>query len=821
MMSRFCLILLALVSGVGAPFASAQSLDWPIEVTDVRIGLPPGRFGTEKDNSTQRLQHIVKRGVWVPVYLDMTVKKEMSAGVKITIETQDSDGLRTSVTMPLITSLTGTLPGAKLKTADFAFTPYVRVGDRSAIVSVSLSTNDADNKTLASDNITRYLSFRDAAAYTVVSLGSKLPGFELPGEKGNSKLSAPRGGRIESSAMTNVEEMPDQWIGYQCADLVVLTTGTASPQFLQSLFADNISESNRLRREALLEWVRRGGKLIVSVGSNAGMLSQLRQFQAILPAPLLTDPASRNVTELPLYAVMPGFTINKSLVSKIPGAQFPVANVGQNPRRAVRSLMPAPGDRTEAGTLPAVLQIPYGLGRISMTTFDLDQSPFVDSYDQRSEMWDYLIRECGSAKAALLPTGASNNFSSSNDNEDEWLTHFRRHVDTFDGVPVVSFGWVAIFILLYTLIIGPIEYIVLKYVFKRLELTWITFPLIVVSVSTAAYFTAYAIKGNDLKMNKVDLVEVDLHGSRVYGKSWFTIFSPRIDSYTVGVEPREGWTVSQPPEPAPLVGWMGGTQGGSNSIVSRGYKHHVDSNTKAVSTALEKVPIQVWSTKTFQASWSGAMNPGVPLIAADLYHPPADPKALTGSFVSNLPVGTITDPYLIYAGRVYKLPAIQPGQKIDVPASGLPEDTNWFTSANVTIAGNQYQNVPTWMKQQQQQNQGYVSSLPIWSLMFHEKVRGTNTLQNASLRDLDQSWRLEEVGKGKYFDEAILVAYINPPAGPTEPMLSNPDSPSATKLWLKGGIPGETGTRESIPGFIRQETFLRVYIPIRPAAAKK
>ena len=38
-----------------------------------------------------------------------------------------------------------------------------------------------------------------------------------------------------------------------------------------------------------------------------------------------------------------------------------------------------------------------------------------------------------------------------------------------------------------------------------MELTWITFPTIVVSVSLLAYFAAYRLKGNDLLVNKVDV----------------------------------------------------------------------------------------------------------------------------------------------------------------------------------------------------------------------------------------------------------------------------------------------------------------------------
>ena len=120
-----------------------------------------------------------------------------------------------------------------------------------------------------------------------------------------------------------------------------------------------------------------------------------------------------------------------------------------------------------------------------------------------------------------------------------------RNLETFAEVPVISFGWVALFILVYILIVGPLDYFFLKKVVKRLELTWITFPAVVIVISAVAYFAAYYLKGKDLRINKVDVVDVDLHDGHVYGNTWFTLFSPRIQNYTIGVEPGNGWARRQ------------------------------------------------------------------------------------------------------------------------------------------------------------------------------------------------------------------------------------------------------------------------------------
>ena len=62
------------------------------------------------------------------------------------------------------------------------------------------------------------------------------------------------------------------------------------------------------------------------------------------------------------------------------------------------------------------------------------------------------------------------------DASDAELGSLVQQLENYEGVPVISFGWVALFILLYILLIGPVDYLFLKKVLSRLELTWITFP---------------------------------------------------------------------------------------------------------------------------------------------------------------------------------------------------------------------------------------------------------------------------------------------------------------------------------------------------------
>ena len=270
------------------------------------------------------------------------------------------------------------------------------------------------------------------------------------------------------------------------------------------------------------------------------------------------------------------------------------------------------------------------------------------------------------------------------------------------------------------------------------------------------------------------------------------------------------------PTPPPLVDWMGGGRGGGSSFLSRGYSYNVDPDARVVADGLVRVPIQVWSTKAFTANWSGFADKGTPLIAAELSHPTGDPAAVHGSFVNNLPVGSLQDPILFYAGQAYKLPTLTPGQRVSIPAtgvgSGLTQDGDWLSrNAHVNLTNLQSGN-NQWGGRTTQT--ATTSSLSLWGMLFHERAAkgDTRSLNNATMRDLDQSWRLDENNR----NEAILVARVETVNGQANDILSDPAGASPTKLWLKG-LPQPGANPPVIPGTLRQETYIRVYIPIAPA----
>ena len=148
----------------------------------------------------------------------------------------------------------------------------------------------------------RSLRPRDRLSYVVLTLGPHIPDFELPKPAtGTSDQAAGyRGGRVELTELSEVNQLPDRWFGYDSADLVVLNTAPGAETFIERLFADNATATDRAKREALIEWVRRGGRLVITVGGNAGLVVRLPALQELLPYEVNRTQPTRSTNVLAL-----------------------------------------------------------------------------------------------------------------------------------------------------------------------------------------------------------------------------------------------------------------------------------------------------------------------------------------------------------------------------------------------------------------------------------------------------------------------------------------------------------------------------------------
>jgi hypothetical protein len=802
MRSASILLLFALV--ITPTRLSAQPADKkaPIaEIKNIRIGFttsdpldPQGRY---------------KVGMWTPVYL------KIKAGPKgihakgpnepepyIQVENEDNENVGTIYRTPF-----------KMEPNEERWiTTYAKPGQASDIKIRVVIGDFSPPLPLAQSH-----GALDLNTHLYLSLGKRIPDLQpalvamVPQNRQNQNIQGgmpdtrPRYAGFEAE----VSELPEYWFGYQGVDLLFLSTG--DKEFLLELAKDN--DVSRARLKAIAQYVRRGGRLVIPVSHRTtDVLAQLLQSTVWQP-PVPVVPPKEGAFEVKRLTAMDVF----AGVQNLAGSQFPAGKIAQ---LAPAKMLPGAwevlksDDPTRDTGKPLIARMPYGLGSITFLAFPLDETPFT--------IWNGKVPFLKNLLPLLAPR-VNQNDQNDQRGVTDLSTDLQRTLDNFD-VRVIPFGYVALFIVLYIVVVGPLDFLVLKYIFKRLEWTWFTFPTVVLAVSVAAYFTAYAIKGNDLKINKVDIIDIDqrtnLDGKGntkkafACGQTFFTILSPRIQNYTIGVEANSlFWgQAADKPISADMVTWLGradrdmpggmGRPGGSGQgFFRKPYRYDADAS------GLLDVPIPVWTTKSFHASWEALNIP--PPIHAELSYPIRnDDVHLTGVLKNGLAVD-LDDVWVFYFDKAYPIEGGLPrGAEIKIglesaKGKGISE---WSGGARDGDRPQTAQGV-------------YNPSNLVRTILFSERLNPANNVPNHTLRTLDMSWRLrvKEVfqQRDNQIREAILVARVKFALGPAETLTASVNSPLPTNLWM-GELPADKKTRPALAGTLAQDTFVRVVLPVRP-----
>jgi len=86
----------------------------------------------------------------------------------------------------------------------------------------------------------------------------------------------------------------------------------------------------------------------------------------------------------------------------------------------------------------------------------------------------------------------------------------------------------------YIVIIGPINYFILKRIDRR-ELAWITMPLLVLAFTAASFGYGFVLRGTDVLVNEVAIVRGAPDATEASAQVYFGVFSPTRATYQVSV----------------------------------------------------------------------------------------------------------------------------------------------------------------------------------------------------------------------------------------------------------------------------------------------
>ena len=272
--------------------------------------------------------------------------------------------------------------------------------------------------------------------------------------------------------------LPDRWIGYESVDLLVLPRDPTEAL---------VDES---QREALLSWLRLGGR-VLAVG---GLHYQSFQSSFLEPA-------------LPV-------AIKGSEEISFPGPD------GKAVRLLSSTFDVKPGAAVlwSHGGRPLAARWPVGSGEATYVGTDLDSSVGRDVPQMRA-LWD----------AAVYEPGATRRHSTS-----ESLVLSGVNFCFGRAARLPSFLLILGILACYTLLVGPINFYVLNRR-RRLELAWLTIPAIVAAFSVLIYAIGLWTKGGLLIVREMDVMEAAVGAPEAHLDKLVSIFSPRKRSYNLAI----------------------------------------------------------------------------------------------------------------------------------------------------------------------------------------------------------------------------------------------------------------------------------------------
>jgi len=308
---------------------------------------------------------------------------------------------------------------------------------------------------------------------------------------------APAGERA-AVAHLNLETLPPDALGWEGLDVLILND------------VDTTALDDEHRR-ALETWVAHGGHLIV--GGGAGAARTVAGVTDLLP---VTVGGVRAVDSL--WAL---------------GDEG--APLAAGPYAVTEAILRDGEVIIEQEGLILLAHRDYGAGAVDFVAFDAGLNPFT-RWDDNTRFWDSIV---GVGTVGARGLAVRNGYQA------------REAANAVPGLKLPSVLQILAFMLIYTLLIGPVNYVILRKLDRR-ELAWLTIPVLIAGFTGCAYLTGFQIRGSAPIVHSLAVVYVprDTEVGRV--TQVVGLFSPRRTNYDVWAEGARVREISDGPAGRPL-----------------------------------------------------------------------------------------------------------------------------------------------------------------------------------------------------------------------------------------------------------------------------
>ncbi len=434
---------------------------------------------------------------------------------------------------------------------------------------------------------------------TQVAGGTRLFGLLTPDAAPYAALISREAGAESVVARLTAETLPERADALGAVDTLVVDgvdTGALS----------------KAQTAALGDWVQLGGTLIVAAGPDAA-----RNAAGIGNLMPVTLGAQSNAQDL-------------SALAKLGGSQIPAGGV-------ITQATPGNDTRVVASSPdgPLVVRRATGQGSIAWLAWSPSAPPFREWPGNAA-----LIRSTSAQPSTAASQGVP---------VDGWaVENFLRNIAGAELPPTLL---VAGFLIVYSLVIGPVLYLILKRRDRR-ELAWVLVPAITLAFSGIAYGANFLIRGTGTTMRTLDVVETYGQGGAQRVTTYAGLFSTNRRDYDLALAP--GYTV-RGPNPDNMD--MQFDPNGNPVAPGGGPMYTVETGEQSV---LRDVQVDVYALRTFAAQ--RVENGGSLAIEATLS---GNGSNISGT-VRNTSAVPLDQVYVVSQDGIESIGAVQPGQSAKV-----------------------------------------------------------------------------------------------------------------------------------------------------------
>ena len=427
-------------------------------------------------------------------------------------------------------------------------------------------------------------------------------------------------------AHLGISDLPDNAQTWSALDALVISNTDTS-----TLTAE--------QKGALETWIASGGKLLVTGGVRwQGTVAGLADFLPI--------EVNRTQTVFDLSALQ-AYVGNQSPLES--GA---VLSVGS--RRGDADVL------VEQDRIPVLIQKQFGFGTVYFLAADPALQP-LSAWDGMAELYIRLL-----AYRAPTPRWFGNA---------GWYSYTANQA--LGAIPVLglpSIFYITCLLGIYVLIIGPLNYFILRRM-KRRELAWVTIPALVIFFSGLSYGTGFLYRGTTPILNRLVVAQAWDGVDQARVRALVGVFSPARARYDL--EAALNFL------PSPFAGENGDAQSNNNWMLTQ----------DGAITILPDVRVEIGGMKA--VTLDGTI-PALPISHNLVLEIGKTSPLLTGNIL-NQSEYTLRDALIVTPGRWERLGDFAPGRSKDVIVSLAASSTgpDFYSQDAMTILGLDYQDFQT------------------------------------------------------------------------------------------------------------------------------